>query len=151
VAAPGGASSQGGSRPAGLAVGRSEPSTGHLGAAPDPGAGGASATGPGGAGSSGAAGETARAALAQAVRALPPVIESFGASGRPSLALDFGATLGVDLCQAPGGVEVRLSVSAALRPAARVELAGLCRALASRGVAVVRAEVGGGRPGRGRW
>ncbi len=105
--------------------------------------------GPGVGGGVGPAIEPGRLALAQAVRALPPVIEAFDASARPSLAIDFGGALGVELSQAPGGVEVSLLVSAALRPAARVELAGLCRALAARGVAVVCAEVRCGRPGRG--
>jgi hypothetical protein len=77
------------------------------------------------------------------VRALPPVIERFGASGQAGLAIDFGGALGVELRRAADGVEVRLSASAALQPAARAELADLCRALVARGVAVARAEVSG--------
>jgi hypothetical protein len=92
--------------------------------------------------------EPVRAALTEVVRALPPVIEAFGASGREVLALDFGGAMGVELRRAPGGVEVGLTVPAALRPAARVELAGICQALAVRGVAVVSAEVRGGVPSR---
>jgi hypothetical protein len=97
-----------------------------------------------------AAGEPGRAVLARAVRALPPVIEAFRASGQPGLSIDFGGAMGVELCQAPGGVEVRLAAPAALRPAARAELAGLCHALAARGVSVVSAEVRGGPPHRPR-
>lgn len=85
--------------------------------------------------------ELGRAALVEAVRALPPVLEAFGAAGREVLSIDFGGALGVELRRAPGGVEVQLSVPAALRPAAGLELAGLCRELASRGVTVVSAEV----------
>ena len=96
------------------------------------------------------AGEPGRAALSRAVRALPPVIEAFRASGQVGLAIDFGGAMGVELCQAPGGVEVRLAVPAALRSAARAELAGLCHALAARGVAVASAEVRGGPPHRPR-
>ena len=102
------------------------------------------------AGAPSAAGQPARSALVEAVRALPPVIESFGASGRELLALDFGGAIGVELRRAPGGVEVGLSVPMALRPVARAELAGICRALAARGVTVASAEVRGGMPGRGR-
>jgi hypothetical protein len=96
------------------------------------------------------AGPPSTTALAQAVRALPPVVEAFQASGRMALSLDFGGALGVELRQAAEGVEITLSSSAALRPAARAELAGLCRTLAARGVAVTRAEVRGGAPDRGR-
>jgi len=123
---------------------------GHAGSVGSPGA----PPGPapvGGAGVVAPAGEPARAALVQAVRALPPVVEAFGASGQAGLSIDFGGALRVELRQAPGGVELRLSAPDALRVSARLELAGLCRTLAARGVAVVRAEVGGGRPGRGRW
>ncbi len=88
--------------------------------------------------------EPARAALTEVVRALPPVIEAFGASGREVLALHFGGGLGVELRRSPDGVEVGLTVPAALRPAARVELAGICQALAARGVKVASAEVRGG-------
>lgn len=94
--------------------------------------------------------EPGRAALTRAVRALPPVIEAFRASGQAGVAIDFGGAMGVELCQAPGGVEVRLAAPAALRPAARVELAGLCHALEARGVSVVSAEVRGGPPHRHR-
>jgi hypothetical protein len=94
--------------------------------------------------------EPGRAALTRAVRALPPVIEAFRASGQAGLAIDFGGAMGVELCQAPGGVEVRLAAPAALRPAARAELAGLCHALEARGVSVVSAEVRGGPPHRQR-
>ena len=96
------------------------------------------------------AGEPGRAALARAVRALPPVIEAFRASGQAGLSIDFGGAMGVELCQAPGGVEVRLAAPASLRPAARAELAGLCQALEARGVSVVSAEVRGGPPHRPR-
>ena len=91
-----------------------------------------------------------RAALVEAVRALPPVLEAFGGAGREVLSIDFGGAIGVELRRAPGGVEVELSVPAALRPAARVELAVLCQGLASRGVTVVSAEVRGGAPDRRR-
>jgi hypothetical protein len=113
-------------------------------------AGAAPAAGPFGPGAAGPAGETGQAALAQAVRALPPVVETFHSSGLAALSLDFGGAVGVELRQAPGGVELRLSASAALLPAARAELAGLCRTLVARGVSVVSAEVRGGRPWRGR-
>jgi hypothetical protein len=129
------------------------PGESEVGSGPTPlvaGPGSAPVVGPGGAAAAVTSGEAGRAALAQAVRALPPVIETFGASGQAALAIDFGGSLGVELRQAPGGVEVRLSASAALRPAARAELAGLCRTLAARGVAVVSAEVCGGRAYRGR-
>lgn len=101
-------------------------------------------------GAAAAPGGPSRAALTAAVRALPPVIEAFGAAGREVLVLDFGGAIGVELRRAPGGVEVGLAVPAALRPAARVELAGICQALAARGVTVVCAEVRGGVPSRGR-
>jgi len=94
--------------------------------------------------------EPGRAALVQAVRALPPVLEAFGGAGREVLSIDFGGAIGVELRRAPGGVEIELSVPAALRPAARLELAGLCRELACRGVTVVSAEVRGGAPDRRR-
>jgi hypothetical protein len=113
-------------------------------------AGAAQVTAPAGPGMTERAGEPGRVALAQAVRTLPPIIETFQASSRTALSLDFGGALGVDLRQASGGVELRLSASAVLLPAARAELAGLCRTLAARGVAVVSAEVRGRRPGRGR-
>jgi hypothetical protein len=108
------------------------------------------ATGPGGAGRAGGEGEPGRVPLAQAVLALGPVIEAFQASGRVALSLDFGGALGVELRGAPEGVEVLIRASAALLPAARAELAGLCRSLAARGVAVASAEVRGGAPPRGR-
>jgi len=94
--------------------------------------------------------EPGRAALVEAVRALPPVLETFGGAGREVLSIDFGGAIGAELRRAPGGVEVELSVPAALRPAARVELAALCRELASRGVTVVSAEVRAGAPDRRR-
>jgi hypothetical protein len=90
------------------------------------------------------------AALVEAVRALPPVIETFGRSGREVLVLKLGGAIGVELRRAPGGVEVGLSVPAALRPAARAELLALCSALAARGVTVASAEVRGGATHRGR-
>jgi hypothetical protein len=95
--------------------------------------------------------EPDHAALVEAVRALPPVIETFGRSGREVLVLKLGGAIGVELRRAPGGVEVGLSVPAALHSAARSELASLCVALAARGVTVVSAEVRGGAPHRGRW
>jgi hypothetical protein len=79
------------------------------------------------------------------------VVEAFRAAGRAALAIDFGGGLGVELRQVPGGVELCLAAPPPLRPAARLELAGLCRALVSRGVGVAGAAVRGGRPGRGRW
>jgi hypothetical protein len=101
-------------------------------------------------GEPGLAGDQARAALTQAIRTLPPVIEAFGGSGREVLTIDFGGALGVELRQAAGGVEVLLSAPRSLQPAARTELAGLCRALAARGVAVASAEVRAGVPRQGR-
>ncbi len=139
-----------GAASAALGAGAGEPTTSGGPTAPVAGAEAAHAAGPGGSGMVGPASEAGRAALAQAVRALPPVIEAFGASGQAALSIDFGGALGVELRQAPGGVEVRLSASAALRPAARAELAALCRTLAARGVSVVSAEVRGGRAWRGR-
>ncbi|HET8734372.1 MAG TPA: hypothetical protein VFM45_11450, partial [Anaeromyxobacteraceae bacterium] len=63
------------------------------------------------------------------------------AAGRPALALDFGPALSVELRQRGEGVELALTAAAALAPAARAELPGLLRALAARGVPVLRAEV----------
>ena len=94
--------------------------------------------------------EPGHAALVEAVRALPPVIETFGRSGRELLVLKLGGAIGVELRRAPGGVEVGLSVPAALRSAARTELLALCSALAARGVTVASAEVRGGANDRGR-
>lgn len=95
--------------------------------------------------------EPARATLALAVRAVVPAVEALRLGGREALSLDFGRALGVELRQRPGGVELSLSTSAALAPAARAELPGLLRALAGRGVPVVRAEVRSrGEPGGGR-
>lgn len=85
--------------------------------------------------------EAARASLALAVRAVVPAVEVFRQSGRAALALDLGPALGVELRRADGGVEVALSVTPALAPAARAELPHLLRTLAARGVAVVGAEV----------
>jgi hypothetical protein len=96
--------------------------------------------------------EPARASLAAAVRAVVPAVEAFRAGGREALALEFGPALGVELRQVSGGIELTLSTAPALAPAARVELDGLVRTLAARGVPVVRAEVraraGSARPGR---
>jgi len=152
AAAAAGATPPGGSGATGAieGAGAGEPTTSGDPTVPGAGAAVASAAGTNGAGVIGPAGETGRAALAQAVRALPPVIEAFHASNQAAISIDFGGAVGVELRQAPGGVEVRLSASAALRPAARAELAGLCQALAARGVSVVSAEVRGGRPWRGR-
>jgi len=108
------------------------------------------AAGPGGSVAADPGREPGRAALTRAVRALPPVIEAFRASGQAGLAIDFGGGMGVELRQAAGGVEVRLAAPAALRPAARAELACLCQALEARGVSVVSAEVRGGPPHRPR-
>jgi hypothetical protein len=94
--------------------------------------------------------EPGHAALVEAVRALPPVIETFGRSGREVLVLKLGGAIGVELRRAPGGVEVGLSVPAALRPAARAELLAICSALAARGVTVASAEVRGGAIDRWR-
>jgi hypothetical protein len=150
--APGaaGATSLRGLGTTGAIEGAGVPTTSGDPTAPVVGAAAANATGENGAGVIGPASEAGRAALAQAVRALPPVIEAFHASNQAAISIDFGGAVGVELRQAPGGVEVRLSASAALRPAARAELAGLCQALAARGVSVVSAEVRGGRPWRGR-
>jgi len=76
-----------------------------------------------------------------AVRAVVPAVEAFRLGGREALSLDFGRALGVELRQRPGGVELSLTAAAALAPAARAELPGLLRALAARGVPVLRAEV----------
>jgi len=85
--------------------------------------------------------EPARATLALAVRAVVPAVEAFRLGGREALSLDFGRALGVEVRQRPGGVEVSLTAASALAPAARAELPGLLRALAARGVPVLRAEV----------
>jgi len=93
------------------------------------------------AGPSPAAPDPGRVTLAMAVRAIVPAVEAFRLGGREALALDFGRALGVELKRAPGGVEVALAAAPALASAARAELPGLLRALAARGVPVVRAEV----------
>ncbi len=131
--------------------GRGERAAGGAGGEPAGASGALASSRPHGAGGEpGLAADPARAALTQAIRALPPVIEAFGGAGREVLAIDFGGALAVELRQAAGGVAVQLSAPGSLQPAARTELAGLCRALASRGVVVVSAEVRGSPPGPGR-
>lgn len=91
------------------------------------------------------------ATLAQALRSVPPAVEALRRGDREVLALDFGRALGVEVREAPGGVVLTLAAAPGLLSAARAALPGLARALAARGVAVVRAEVRA-RPdgGRGR-
>jgi hypothetical protein len=88
------------------------------------------------------------APLAAAARAAPPVVAAFQRSGVPAVALDFGREVSVELRRGPEGVELCLSAPAGLGGAARLELAGLHRALVARGVTLARAEVRE-RPPRG--
>jgi hypothetical protein len=81
------------------------------------------------------------ATLALAARAVVPAAEAFRRSGRETLTLDFGPALGVELRAHAGGVDLTLAAGPGLSAAARAELPALVRALAARGVTVLRAGV----------